>query len=209
MNSAAEQITGFKLEDLFDYTFHASCHSCKRDGTPYPIFECPVFLAQQNGSSVKDANEVFVHKDGHFYDITFSVSPVGEYGSSGSVIEFRDVSDQRMMEKERLEAILESQQTSLLLQSTEKHKEAMSSFISFICHELRNPLQGITASAEFLLESMAQLKEDLAKGDHQNRVEQGAAAIPTTLAPHIPDVYQSKMDKLEHLLENAQNMIGE
>lgn len=208
MNSAAEQITGFKLEDLFDYTFHASCHSCKRDGTPYPILECPVFLTQQNGGSVKDANEVFVHKDGHFYDITFSVSPVGEYGSSGSVIEFRDVSDQRKMEKERLEAILESQQTSLLLQSTEKHKEAMSSFISFICHELRNPLQGITASAEFLLESVVQLKEDLAKDDRQTGAEPGAASTTTTLASKTPDTYQKKMDKLEQMLDNAQDLIA-
>lgn len=207
MNNAAEQITGFKLEELFDYTFHASCHSCKRDGSPYPIHECPVFHAQQTGTSVKDASEVFVHKSGHFYDIVFSVSPVGEYGSSGSVIEFRDVSDQRRIEKERLEAILESQQTALMLKSTESHKEAMSSFISFICHELRNPLQGITASAEFLLESVSQLKKDLADDKHQNADSKNWP--PTvTLIEGRDSKYSNKLDKVEKMLEDAQSLIA-
>lgn len=99
-----------------------------------------------------------VHADGHFYDIVYSVSPIGDYGSSGAVIEFRDVTELRKLERDRMDAILDNQQKSIVLQESLNHKEAMSSFVSFICHELRNPLQGITASAEFLLESMKELQ---------------------------------------------------
>lgn len=59
MNKAAEEITGFKFEELFDFTFHASCHSCHRDGRPYPLVECPVFRCQQQNTSCQNQPEVF------------------------------------------------------------------------------------------------------------------------------------------------------
>lgn len=59
MNKAAEEITGFKLEELFDYTFHASTHCLHRDGSPYPLTECPVFRHQQENTSCQNESEVF------------------------------------------------------------------------------------------------------------------------------------------------------
>lgn len=64
---SAEQITGFKYEEIYDYTFHAAVHSCYRNGDPYPLHECPVFRHQQEGTLAKNESEVFVHKDGHHY----------------------------------------------------------------------------------------------------------------------------------------------
>lgn len=112
MNTAAEQITGFTFEEIYDYTFHASCHSCRANGDPYPLHECPVFRSQQQGTAAKNESEVFVHKDGHHYDIVYSVSPIGDYASGGSVIEFRDVTDERRIERERLNALLMNEQQS-------------------------------------------------------------------------------------------------
>lgn len=74
------------------------------------------------------------------------------------MIEFRDVSEQRRMERERLDAILDNQQKSIVLKESQTHKEALANFVAFLAHESRNPLQGITASAEFLLDSMKELE---------------------------------------------------
>ena len=71
MNSAAEHITGFKLQEVCDYTFHASVHSCRPNGDAYPLHECPVFGHQQAGTAAKNESEVFVHKDGHHFDIEY------------------------------------------------------------------------------------------------------------------------------------------
>ncbi|THY63725.1 hypothetical protein D6C98_01031 [Aureobasidium pullulans] len=157
MNNAAETITGFKFEEIAGWTFHAAVHSCRPDGSPYPVSECPIFRHQQNGTEAKNESEVFVHKQGHHYDIEYSVSPIGDYASGGAVIEFRDVTSQKKLERERLAAIVQNEQQSVLIKASEDHKANMASFVSFVCHELRNPLQGITSSTEFLSETLEKL----------------------------------------------------
>ncbi|KAI5205840.1 hypothetical protein E4T39_02891 [Aureobasidium subglaciale] len=103
MNKAAESITGFKFEEIAGWTFHAAIHSCKPDGSPYPVAECPIFRHQQSGTEATNESEVFVHKNGSFY---------GDYASGGAVIEFRDVTSQKRLEKERLAAIVQNEQQS-------------------------------------------------------------------------------------------------
>lgn len=167
LNQAAEQITGFKFEEIAGWTFHAAVHSCRADGSPYPVDECPIFRHQQQGTEAKNQSEVFVHKLGHHYDIEYSVSPIGDYASGGAVIEFRDVTFQKKLEKERLAAIVQNEQQSVLIKASEDHKANMASFVSFVCHELRNPLQGITSSTEFLSETLGKL-ESLTNNLHTN-----------------------------------------
>lgn len=67
MNQAAESITGFKFDEIAGWTFHAAVHSCRADGSNYPVDECPIFRHQQEGTEAKDESEVFVHKLGHHY----------------------------------------------------------------------------------------------------------------------------------------------
>jgi PAS domain S-box-containing protein len=157
MNHAAESITGFKFEEIAGWTFHAAVHSCRPDGSPYPVTECPIFRHQQSETQATNESEVFVHKSGSFYDIVYSVSPIGDYASGGAVIEFRDVTAQKKLERERLAAIVQNEQQSVLIKASEDHKANMSSFVSFVCHELRNPLQGISSATEFLSETLEKL----------------------------------------------------
>jgi PAS domain S-box-containing protein len=158
MNSVAEKITGFTFQEIYDYTFHASVHSCRPDGSFFPIHDCPVFCHQQAGTEAKNELEVFVHKDGHHYDIEYSVSPIGEYDTGGAVIEFRDVTERKRLERERLNAILMTEQQSIQIKADEAHKTNMTTFLAFVCHELRNPLQGMASSAEFLLETLQRME---------------------------------------------------
>jgi PAS domain S-box-containing protein len=157
VNHAAESITGFRFEEIAGWTFHAAVHSCRPDGSPYPVTECPIFRHQQSETEAINESEVFVHKNGSFYDIVYSVSPIGDYASGGAVIEFRDVTAQKKLERERLAAIVQNEQQSVLIKASEDHKANMSSFVSFVCHELRNPLQGISSATEFLSETLEKL----------------------------------------------------
>jgi hypothetical protein len=77
---------------------------------------------------VKNEPESFLNKDGHhfgqratssvtiasdiFADIEYSISPIGNYASGGAVIEFRDVTEQKKMARERVNAILMTEQQS-------------------------------------------------------------------------------------------------
>ena len=45
-------------------------------------------------------------------DIEFSVSPIGNYASGGAIIEFRDVTEQKQIENERMNALLMTEQQS-------------------------------------------------------------------------------------------------
>ena len=192
MNDAAEQITGFTFEELYGYTFHAAVHSCRPNGDPYPKHECPVFRAQQEGKAAQNETEVFVHKNGQFYDIVYSVSPIGDYASGGSVIEFRDVTDTKRLENERLTAILKNEEQSIRIKESENHKADMASFVSFVCHELRNPLQGVTSSAEFLGDTLNKL-ESLTKAMSSFRLDSG-------VEPPLP-VSNGRRNSLADMLE--------
>lgn len=47
-----------------------------------------------------------------FTDIEYSISPIGNYSSGGAVIEFRDVTEQKRIERERVNAVLMTEQQS-------------------------------------------------------------------------------------------------
>ena len=68
------------------------------------------------------------------------------------------MTEQKKIERERLNAILMTEQQSIRIKADDVHKTNMTSFVSFVCHELRNPLQGVTSSAEFLHETLERLE---------------------------------------------------
>jgi len=51
------------------------------------------------------------------------------------MIEFRDVTEQRRMERERLDAILDNQQKGIVLKESQNHKEELANFVAFLAHE--------------------------------------------------------------------------
>jgi PAS domain S-box-containing protein len=158
MNKSAERITGFTFDEIYGHTFHASTHSCHQNGVPYPIFDCPIFGHSSSGTVAHNEPEMFLHKDGHHFDIEFSVSPIENYSTGGAIVEFRDVTKQKRIERERINAILMNEQQSSRIAADQAHKENMASFVSFVCHELRNPLQGVTSSTDFLDDTLKKIE---------------------------------------------------
>ena len=101
MNPAAERLTGFTLAELQGKPLHDYIHHTHPDGRPYPLAECPIDQAFPQNMR-EQGEEVFVHKQGHFYPVAFTASPIREGDRTvGTIIEVRDITEEKRAEAER------------------------------------------------------------------------------------------------------------
>jgi PAS domain S-box-containing protein len=95
MNPAAEKLTGFTLEEVRGRALHNVIHHTYPDGRPYPLEECPIDQALPQNNQ-EQGEETFVHKDGSFYRVAFTASPIRENGVPvGTIIEVRDITEEK------------------------------------------------------------------------------------------------------------------
>ncbi|HEX8212400.1 MAG TPA: PAS domain S-box protein [Longimicrobium sp.] len=100
MNRAAEELTGFRLEELQGKELHYYIHHTRPDGSHYPLEECPIDQAFPQNMR-EQGEEVFVHKDGHLYPVSFTASPIRRDGATvGTIIEARDITAERYEQHE-------------------------------------------------------------------------------------------------------------
>ncbi len=111
MNAAAERLTGFILPEVVGRALHDVLHHTRPDGTPFPIEECPIDRAFPERMR-EQGEEVFIHKDGSFYPVAFTASPIRDGERTvGTIIEVRDIKDEIQAREERaaVEASLREQ----------------------------------------------------------------------------------------------------
>lgn len=95
MNQAAEKMTGYTLDETSGHSLHDVIHHTHPDGKPYPLENCPIDRAFPENNQT-EGEEVFVHKDGHFYPVAFTASPIRNGDSIvGTVIEVRDIAKEK------------------------------------------------------------------------------------------------------------------
>ncbi|HKQ72714.1 MAG TPA: PAS domain S-box protein [Blastocatellia bacterium] len=108
-NPASERVSGFKPEELIGQVLHEKVHHTHPDGTPFPIEECPLDNALPLQEAVVGYEDVFVHKDGHFYPVRCAGRPIIVNGEPiGTVIEVQDITEERRATAER-ERLLEEE----------------------------------------------------------------------------------------------------
>jgi PAS domain S-box-containing protein len=101
MNPAAERLTGYSLEEVLGKPLHDYVHHTRPDGTPYPLEECPIDRALPENNQ-EQGEEIFVHRDGRFYPVAFTASPIREDGRPvGTIIEVRDTTREKQTVEER------------------------------------------------------------------------------------------------------------
>lgn len=95
MNPAAEKMTGFRVDEVQAKPLHYYVHHTYPDGRHFPMEECEIDRALPTKAQTQ-GEEVFVHRDGHFYPVAFTASPIIEDGTPiGTVIEVRDISGEK------------------------------------------------------------------------------------------------------------------
>lgn len=103
MNPAAERLTGYSLPETRGRPLHDVIHHTRPDGSHFPIDECAIDRAFPEDLHVT-GEEVFVHKDGSFYPVAFTASPVrdAEARTIGTIIEVRDIREEKAREQQQL-----------------------------------------------------------------------------------------------------------
>lgn len=101
MNAAAETLTGFTLAETQGRPLHDLIHHSHPDGSPYPLSECPIDRAFPEDSNVT-GEDVFIHKDGSFFPVAFTASPIRDESlrTIGTIIEVRNISREKEAERE-------------------------------------------------------------------------------------------------------------
>ncbi|WP_412759711.1 PAS domain S-box protein [Methylorubrum subtropicum] len=194
MNRAAERLTGYALEETQGRPLHDVVHHTRPDGSPYPLHECPIDQAFPENNQ-EQGQEIFVHRDGSFYPVAFTASPIrDERGLPvGTVIEARNI-EAELRAKAQLEAFnasLEQQvaeRTAELMRTEEalrqsQKMEAVGQLTGGLAHDFNNLLTGITGSLELLQTRLAQGR--LGEIDRYVNAAQGAAKRAAALTHRL------------------------
>jgi PAS domain S-box-containing protein len=96
MNPAAEKLFGWTFEELRGRKMHDFAHYKHRDGSPYPAEECTIMQVTREEKALVNQEDVFIRKDGTFFDVLFSSSPIRANGEiTGLVVVFQDISERK------------------------------------------------------------------------------------------------------------------
>ncbi|HET7438719.1 MAG TPA: PAS domain S-box protein, partial [Nitrospira sp.] len=160
MNRTAEQLFGWTSEELVGRKMHDMTHYMHRDGTPFPAEECAGLQVLRHGASLTNQEDVFIRKDGSFFDVVYSSAPIrSDNKIVGLVVVFRDVSQQRQVEealrdRDRALTIANDELTQQSAVLADANNE-LQSFSYSVSHDLRAPLRTIDAYVRIVEEDHA------------------------------------------------------
>lgn len=109
LNPAAEQMLGYRAQELIGKDMHEIIHHHHSDGSLYLTNECPIYNAFKEGKINSVDNEVFWRKDGTAIPVEYTSTPIVDSGDViGAVIVFRDMSERRNNEQTLRNALIEN-----------------------------------------------------------------------------------------------------
>ena len=96
VNRSAATMLGWTPEELHGKKIHDVIHYKHPDGTPYPSEDCPGAQILRSGVQIREEADVFIRKDGSFFPVAVSATPLVVDGQNvGVVVSFRDETKRR------------------------------------------------------------------------------------------------------------------
>ena len=107
-NPAAVRLLGYdETSELLGKNMHTLEHHTRKDGTPFPIDECPIYIGFHENHGVHVDDDVFWRKDGTSFPVEYWSHPMVSSGKTvGAVITFFDITERKKTE----EALRKSEQ---------------------------------------------------------------------------------------------------
>jgi len=142
VNEAMEKITGWKAENVIGSNQHEVLHHTRKDGSPHPAKECPVYQTFQDDKPRFIEEDLFWKADGTAFPVEYTSTPLKDEGHKtiGSVVVFRDISERKKAEKQARQYQKELAHVARL--------STMGEMASGMAHELNQPLTAIAANAD-------------------------------------------------------------
>lgn len=139
MNPAAEQMIGFRFQEIQGRVLHDFIHHRHPDGRPYPMTECPIDRALLDNFEIRDHEDVFIRKSGEFFPVLCNVRVIHKDGGSvGTVMEVRDISrekearDALRCQTARSNRLIESNIIGVMFGDMERITEANDAFLAMV-----------------------------------------------------------------------------
>jgi PAS domain S-box-containing protein len=93
-NPAAVELLGYGSEaELLGRPSHATIHSRRPDGSPFPEDECPLLKPRATGETVRVALDWFVRRDDSLLPVGYASAPLETPDGRGAVVVFRDLTE--------------------------------------------------------------------------------------------------------------------
>jgi PAS domain S-box-containing protein len=126
VNPTAERLFGWTSAELLGCKMHEVTHYKHPDGSPFPIEECAGMQVLHKGTILTDYEDVFIRKDGSFFPVIYSSSPIRSEGNTvGLVVVFRDITERKRVEdslresEQRLTSLFDSSNDAIVSKSLE------------------------------------------------------------------------------------------
>ncbi|HEY3041268.1 MAG TPA: sigma 54-interacting transcriptional regulator [Pyrinomonadaceae bacterium] len=100
-NRAAVRLLGYdEPSELLGENMHSLEHHTRKDGTPFPIDECPIYVGFHENRGVHIDDDIFWRKDGTSFPVEYWSHPMLRDGKTvGAVITFLDITERKKAEE--------------------------------------------------------------------------------------------------------------
>jgi formate hydrogenlyase transcriptional activator len=177
-NASAARLLGYDAPtELLGKNMHALEHHTRKDGTPYPIEECPIYIGFQKNEDVHRDDELYWRKDGTSFPVEFWSHIVVRDGKTlGAVITYIDITERKQAEaalrksEERWRSVYENSAIGVALTDLNGHflavNRAYEKMLGYPEEELRK-LTFLEITEENYREANWELVSELLEGKRQ------------------------------------------
>jgi PAS domain S-box-containing protein len=190
-NMACAKLLGYDSPDeLLGQSMHDLMHHTRPDGTPYPAEECSAHKMSETGIASVIKNELFWHKDGSSFPVSYSVLPMRDGKNAiGMVCSFVDITEKLQIEEQLRQA---------------QKMDAVGQLSGGIAHDFNNILQIVSNNTRFAMERFGPSdKEYSSLQEMLTAVERGTTLTRSMLAFSRKQFMRIRPLELNQMLTDA------